>query len=168
MGLFAFFKKEKKHNPRLVDPYISTDVETGYSASVPVQTPRYPKCNCDGCPNQESCRYGHIIYDEIDKKRLSLTDKFIMLHAFDKFVPVGDYEDIATIEECRNQNQLIKLDEEKIIRTLNYLQEEKNLYLAVGKCGRAYYNSMNLGGILKFVEECLALKRRILKARNKA
>lgn len=119
----------------------------------------YPKCNCDGCNRQETCKYGHIIYDDFDHSRLSLVDKFIMLYAFDskRFEPKGNYSDIATSEERHNRNKLLKLDRNVLVKTLDYLQEEKKLYLDVGKCGKAYYNDMNMGGEMQLVKDSIKL-----------
>lgn len=180
MGLFDFFrrKKQEKLNAQeteaqfVVEQEAEDPVDNGqeqkkadsasYSnviiqtkQSSEVQPKQYSKCNCDGCINQESCKYGHVIYDEFDKTKLSLADKFMMLHTFDNFEPVGDYDDIATIEERHYQKKLIKLNRNRILKTLSYLQEQKKLYLAVGKCGKAYYNFMNMGGELQLVKNTL-------------
>ena len=148
--------KERKKNQRKQLGTTDTKQEKAFS-----------KCNCDGCPKQGECKYGHTIYDEFDGERLTLADKFIMLYAFDSFEPVGDYYDIATTEDRNNRNQLIKMDEEKLVKILEYLQEQKRLYLSFGKCGRAYYNFMKMGRELQLAEECLKFKRRILKDREK-
>lgn len=161
MGLFDFLKKGKRQNGQSIEPLVNTDDRQNFSTSEPVyqpelvQTTQYPKCNCDGCPNQESCKYGHIIYDELDKTKLSLADKFMMLHTFDTFEPVGDYDDIATVEERHHQNKLRVLSKDRLISTLSYLEEQKRLYLNAGKCGRAYYNFMNMGGELQIVKETI-------------
>ena len=121
-----------------------------------VTTKKYPKCNCDGCLKQEECEYGHIIYEEFTNERLTLFDKFMMLHAFDIFAPVEEgYGNIATNEEVHNKKMLLNLDKDTLMNTMNYLQEQKKKYLAVGKCGRAYFNFMKMGDEIKLVKEAI-------------
>lgn len=169
MGLFDFLRSKKVKNcsieqavsEKICVELTPSEVETSAPEAdnisnkhTHMEKPR-PKCNCDGCINQDSCKYGHVIYDEFDKTRLSLADKFVMLHTFDSFEPIGDFDDIATIEERHHQKKLMNLSKDKVLRTLNYLQEQKKLYLAVGKCGKAYYNFENMGAELQLVKETL-------------
>lgn len=113
------------------------------------------KCNCDGCPKQGDCQYGHIIYDEITKERMTLFDKFMMLHTFECEVSPNDFGIIATNEETHNRQLLLKLDKEVLYNTLNYLQEVKKAYLAFGKCGRSYFNFMKMGDEILLVKEVI-------------
>lgn len=145
-------KKEKK-NPSV------SNAQVVNNSAAPAK--EQPKCNCDGCPRQESCEYGHIIVDEITGERLTLADKFILKHAFDDYEPDGDeYTDIATIEERHHQKKLLPMEDAKLLRTLEYLDKQKKLYYEVGKCGQAYYRFMNMGEERKLVWETIQLKRK--------
>lgn len=114
-----------------------------------------PKCNCDGCSRQENCEYGHVIYDEITNERMTLFDKFMMLHTFELNISAEGFGSIATDEESRNKRLLMKLDIATLHNTLNYLQEVKKAYLLFGKCGRAYFNFMKMGDEIALVEEAI-------------
>lgn len=116
---------------------------------------KYPKCNCDGCPKQDNCEYGHVIYDEITKKRMSLFDKFMMLHTFDCSVSPEDFGNVAANKELHDKRLLLELGKNVLYNTLNYLQEVKKVYLAFGKCGRAYFNFMKMGDEISLVKEAV-------------
>lgn len=117
---------------------------------------KYPKCNCDGCPKQEECEYGHTIYDEVTNERMTLVDKFMMLHALDGFECANDNNfNIATNEELHDKRLLLKLDEDTLGNTLHYLQNQKKQYIALGKCGRAYFNFMKIGDEIVLVKEAI-------------
>lgn len=113
---------------------------------------KVPKCNCDGCPKQDACEYGHVVYDDITKERMSLFDKFMMLHTFDCCVSPEDFGNVATNKELHDKRLLLKLDKNVLYNTLNYLQEVKKVYLAFGKCGRAYFNFMKMGDEISLVK----------------
>lgn len=71
---------------------------------IPVERKKYPKCNCDGCLKQESCEYGHVIYDEITKERMTLFDKFMMLGTFSMINKSDDGSILyATNEELHDE-----------------------------------------------------------------
>lgn len=109
---------------------------------------RTAKCNCDGCPKQDTCEYGHIIYDDITHERMTLADKFIMLESFntDSFTPNLDNqgEIISNIQDLYSIKSISTYSKKIMQNTLFYLQEQKKLYLFYGKCGRAYFNLMNM------------------------
>lgn len=114
-----------------------------------------PKCNCDGCFRQKECEYGHVIYDEVDKSRMTLFDKFMMLHLVDGMEPIEFNGNIATVEEVHNKKLLFQLDKDTLLNTLNYLQEQKKRYLAVGKCGKAYFSFMKMEDEIVLVKETI-------------
>lgn len=118
-----------------------------------------PKCNCDGCPKQESCEYGHVIYDEFTHERMTLVDKYMMValtsSSDENNMLVSDFGIIATNEEIHDKRLLVKLDKEVLYNTLNYLQEVKKTYIAFGKCGRAYFNFMKMGDEISLVKEAI-------------
>ncbi len=160
IGVFLIFKKPKTKKAEITER-INTDVNTKDASNLRMSAKELTKCNCDGCPNQDNCEYGYIVIDEITGERLTLADKFMLLHAFDNYEPEGDeYTDIATMEERHRQKILITMDEEKLLRTLEYLDKQKKLYYKVGKCGRAYYSFMNMGAERKLVWETIQLKRK--------
>lgn len=151
-------KQKYKINPPVINQSMS---------HIDTTTKDSPACNCDGCPNQNTCKYGHVIKDDITRERLPLWTKFELLHSFDRFEPENDiYTDIASEEEMRYQKTLLKLDEDKLLRTLDYLDAQKKWYYAAGKCGIAYYKYMKLGSVQQAVQDALRLKRRIEKNRN--
>lgn len=141
-----FKKKTNKPFPKSIKQYSN------------VNFPKYPKTNCDGCQNQPFCKYGYVIYDDIENTKMTLVDKFTMLHAFDSFEPEGDWEDIANLTERHNGQMLMKMDMDKLHRTLDYLQKQKALYLAVGKCGRSYFNFMCINNEITLLKETIARK----------
>ena len=49
----------------------------------------------------------------------------------------------------------MKLDKNVLYNTLNYLQEVKKVYLAFGKCGRAYFKFMKMGDDISLVKEAV-------------
>lgn len=121
----------------------------------------YPKCNCDGCPKQPDCKYGHMIYDDITKERITLADKFIMLttlettsfpHSFEPVNIISNMQDIYSIKTANAYSKDV------IENTLSYLQEEKKLYLSFGKCGRAYFNYMKMNGPIEILKSALKNK----------
>lgn len=122
---------------------------------------QFPKCNCDGCLKQENCKYGHTIYDEYTHERLSLADKFIMLSVFDELVfdelnIVAESNDIIIDDTClTNVKLLLKQPYESLRNTLDYLQAEKKQYVSFGKCGRAYYNFMQMNNRINCVKKAL-------------
>ncbi len=115
----------------------------------------YVKCNCDGCPKQDKCEYGHVVYDEITNERMALYDKFMMLHTFDCDISEENFGDIATIHERHDKRLLMKLDINILHNTLNYLQEVKRTYYSIGKCGRSYFNFMTIGDEISLVKEAI-------------
>ena len=118
------------------------------------------KTNCNGCPNQDSCKYGFVIYDDIEHTRLTLAEKFIMLHTFDSFEPEGDYSDIATLEERHRGNLLMQMELDKLCRTLDYLEKQKSMYMSIGKCGRAYFNSMHIGDEINLLKNTIKCREK--------
>ncbi len=112
------------------------------------------KCNCDGCPKQMNCEYGYVVYDDITKEKMSLSNKFMMLQAFENCESTNK-SSIATIEELHNKKLLLKLDLSTLENTLAYLLEQKENYLAVGKCGKAYFNFMKMGDEISLVKEAI-------------
>lgn len=163
IGVFLIFKKPKTKKEKITNR-ITTNVNTKDANNLRMSAKELPKCNCDGCPKQENCEYGHVIIDEITGERLTLADKFSFLHAFDNYEPSGDeYTDIATIEERHHQKKLLVMDESKLLRTLEYLDKQKKMYYEAGKCGRAYYSFMNMGAERKLVWETFQYKRKELK-----
>ncbi len=116
-----------------------------YSAS------NMPKCNCDGCPKQDTCQYGHVIVDYLDGSRLSLADKYMFLDTSEPEAPKG----IASLEQRHDLRKLNKLSKECLQKTLEYLVELRQYYYGYGKCGSAYYRFMNISGELQLVEQAL-------------
>lgn len=114
-----------------------------------------PKCNCDGCQKQENCEYGHVIYDEITRGRMSLFDKFAMVESLEFDVSTEKFGKIATIQELHDKRLLLKIDKNVLYNTLNYLQEMQKAYYAFGKCGRAYFNFMKMGDEISLVKEAI-------------
>ena len=121
---------------------------------------KYPKCNCDGCLRQESCEYGHVIYDEITNERMTLFDKFMMViiessdnFNIEKFS--GSFGTIATNEEMSNKYSLLELDKNTLHNTLKYMEAVKKAYANFGKCGRAYFNFMKMGDEISLVKEAI-------------
>lgn len=136
--------------------------ETGKSPGI---TPRNQRsnCNCNGCSKQNVCEYGYIIYDEFTKERLTLADKFIMLNTFkmDSFKPNIDrsIDIIWDIQDLSDAKKIITYPKDVIQNTLFYLQEEKKIYLAFGKCGRAYFNFMNMNGPINNLKSILKINK---------
>lgn len=141
----------------------SYPIETRYEETdkSPDITPRNQRsnCNCNGCSKQNVCEYGYIIYDEFTKERLTLADKFIMLNAFnmDSFKPYIDcsIDIIWNIQDLHDSEKINTYPKDVIQNTLFYLQEEKKIYLAYGKCGRAYFNFMNMNGPINNLKSIL-------------
>jgi len=143
-----FFKKRNNNRfPESVNQYSN------------VNFPSYPKTNCDGCPNQHFCKYGYVVYDDFDNSKMTLVDKFTMLYALDNFEPEGNWEDIANLMERHNGQQLMEMDIDKLHRTLDYLQKQKALYLATGKCGRAEFNFLGINNEITLLKKIIACKK---------
>lgn len=116
------------------------------------------KCNCDGCLKQCTCEYGHVVYDDITKKRMSLFDKFMMVimnSSGSINITSESFGIIATNEELHNKKLLLKLDKNILHNTLNYLETLKKEYINFGKCGRAYFNFMKMGDEISLVKEAI-------------
>jgi len=121
---------------------------------VPTEEKQLAKCNCDGCPNQETCEYGYIIYDEFDG-HLSLADKFIFIGGCDVVKPVSNREDIIDTRFLRNKKELYKQSKEKLKNTLYFLQEQKKKIYSIGKCGKAFFKYDLMENEINFVKEVL-------------
>lgn len=121
------------------------------NAVVTTEYPKFPKCNCDGCPKQEKCQYGHVVYDEFTDERMTLFDKFMMLDDETTLPPEPSLK-VATNEELHEKKLLMRLDKDALSETLEYLQNMKKYYYDYGKCGRAYFNFMKMGDELLFVK----------------
>ncbi|NBH61602.1 hypothetical protein D1155_08065 [Anaerotruncus sp. 80] len=130
----ALFKKNKTEN--IMEKYSTSNM---------------PKCNCDGCPKQDTCQYGHVITDYFDGSRLSLADKYMLLDTSEPEAPKG----IATLEQCHDVRKLKKLNRECLQETLEYLVQLRQYYYDYGKCGSAYYRFMNMSGELQLVKQAL-------------
>lgn len=120
-----------------------------------------PKCNCDGCPKQETCEYGHVVYDDITSERMTLTDKFIMLSTFDypiSSLDISAYGEIINPGDLHNYKKITSYSKDILQSTLTYLQDEKKSYLSYGKCGRSYFNFMKMNvpleNVKKAIKEC--------------
>lgn len=136
----------KLHHPQIASTS-KVDTETSVKS--------HPKCNCDGCPKQENCKYGHVISDEFEGK-LSLFDKYMLLNSFEKFEDVYDsQEKIATNEELHNLKLLLKLDKQCLINTKTFLEAQKQWLLSQGKCGRSYFYFMNMHKEIQLVDEAI-------------
>lgn len=120
----------------------------------------YPKCNCDGCSKQDSCTYGHIIYDEITRERMTLADKFIMLSALDNIEFKINCESTNTIpnEHLHDAKKLLTYTKDELINLLSYLQEQKKNYIEFGKCGRSYFNFMKMNAEIEMVKKAIKQK----------
>ena len=113
---------------------------------------QYPKCNCDGCPKQENCQYGHVNSDWLDGSRLSLVDKFILVNGdLEPAEPPG----IATLSQRHDLQKLRALNKECLQETLKYLEQLRQFYYTCGKCGPAYFRFMNIQGELRLVKQAL-------------
>lgn len=148
-----------KNYPDLIAPrYKQTNDELNKSSDIKPR-PQHPNCNCNGCSRQNVCEYGYIIYDEFTKERLTLADKFIMLNTFEmnSFKPnTSDAIDIIQdIQDLYDTKRISTYPKDVIQNTLFYLQEEKKLYLAFGKCGRAYFNFMGMNGPINNLKSIL-------------
>ena len=114
------------------------------------------KTNCDGCCKQNTCKYGYLVYDEIENFRLTLSDKFIFsggIYCFDD--SSFDKKSIASTEELHDMKALKNMDIDKLINTFNYIQERKIAYCNFGKCGRSYFNEMGYNDEKKCVKEAI-------------
>lgn len=116
---------------------------------------KFPKCNCDGCPRQEKCRFGHVIYDEFSGERMTLFDKFMLLDICGNDMPPEGSVTLATNEELHDMQLLMKLDKDAICETLDYLLEMKKWYYAYGKCGKAYFSFMKMENEISLVKESI-------------
>ncbi len=176
----AIFYTVSKRSSATVDCNTATSVHTNFSTenmnpsidvpdrfnqsltTAPLSTnTHYPKCNCDGCPNQSLCEYGHIIYDEFTKERMTLADKFIMLNTFemDSFTPnLEPINIISDMQDLYDGKRIDTYPKDIVENTLSYLQEEKKLYLSFGKCGRAYFNYMKMNGPINNLKSVLKNK----------
>ena len=114
------------------------------------------KCNCDGCPKQNSCKYGHVIYDEITRERITLSDKFIMLSVFENIdFNIKDSDNVIPQEFLRDTRKLQQFSLEELKNTLSYLESIKTQYTNFGKCGKAYYNFMHMNSEIDVVKEAI-------------
>lgn len=121
-----------------------------------IQASIYPKCNCDGCQKQDVCKYGHIIYDDLDGTKLSLADKYMFVNNDGINHPnPKEPEDIADNTQRHDLRKLRNLSKEQLLKTLEYLGEEKDFYCGYGKCGQAYYRLMNMHAEFQLVKEAL-------------
>lgn len=155
---FIIYSISKKRNPSIPNSkqnHKPTNATTKKVTNAKSSTRTHPKCNCDGCPKQENCEYGHVVYDEFDG-RLSLFDKYMRLNCLEKFEDVYDLQDkIATNEELHNKKLLLKLDKQCLINTKTFLEAQKQWFLSQGKCGRSYFYFMNMHKEMQLVDEAI-------------
>jgi hypothetical protein len=62
---------------------------------------------------------------------------------------------IASCTQRHDLRKLRSLSKEQLLKTLEYLGEEKDFYYGYGKCGQAYYRMMNMHTELQLVKEAL-------------
>ena len=75
----------------------------------------------------------------------------------DSFKPYIDcsIDIIWNIQDLHDSEKINTYPKDVIQNTLFYLQEEKKIYLAYGKCGRAYFNFMNMNGPINNLKSIL-------------
>lgn len=120
--------------------------------------PVLPKCNCNGCHKQDSCKYGHLIYDEFDNSKLNLSDKFIMNFSIEEsnmHKIVWANKDTVGQNNKHNNRQLARENKIKLLNTLECLEEEKKWYLNVGKCGQQYFKFINGDGVITQLKDVI-------------
>lgn len=115
---------------------------------------KFPKCNCDGCPKQDRCQYGHVIYDEFTRDRMTLADKFMLLDICKSDFPEASLV-VATNEELHDMSLLMKLDKDALCETLEYLKNIKKWYYDYGKCGKAYFSFMKMENEISLVKRTI-------------
>lgn len=134
-----------------------TKAESTSAIKTTVRTHK-PSTNCDGCPNQNSCKYGYVIYDDFDGSRLTLLDKYIMVFGCSDLLSEieNKYSDVLNPNEFTyDKKKLELLSDSKLERRLKYIEEERFILLSAGKCGRAQYNDLNRKWEIKTIQEIL-------------
>ena len=152
----AIFYTVSKRSSATVDCNTATSVHTNFSTEN-----MNPSIDVPDRFNQSLCEYGHIIYDEFTKERMTLADKFIMLNTFemDSFTPnLEPINIISDMQDLYDGKRIDTYPKDIVENTLSYLQEEKKLYLSFGKCGRAYFNYMKMNGPINNLKSVLKNK----------
>lgn len=166
----SVIKSDVSDDQNNVDKTVVLDKEITYtlqdtqqkSLVVKKVQPSYPKCNCDGCYKQQTCTYGHMIYDEYTHERMTLADKFIMLTAFNNTGLSVDSEFDTEIipDECLyDVRKLLNYSKAELVNTLSYLQEQKKKYKDFGKCGRNYFNFMKMNNSIEVIKKAIKEKK---------
>lgn len=152
---------QRADNKPISDEEIPYLVQLGLEEAVKKNTTLNSKrgtCNCDGCPKQEVCTYGHIIYDEITGERMTLVDKFITLTVLnDRELKVTSKFDTAIIpdEHWHDIKLLLGYSNEELKNTLMHLQEMKKNYTTFGKCGRYYFSFMKMNDMISNLKKAI-------------
>lgn len=134
--MFKFFKKEIK--PQTQQPKRTTSN------------------NCNGCKNQNSCKYGFYTYDSIDKRQWSLWEKYIHLGIEENSSSVQHPERInELISKYTKQKEFTKADEPWLKEYLSFEESQLLSLKNVGKCGNAYIRYMRLGDSITSIKETL-------------
>ncbi len=138
--VFAIYKKHYKQYPNSVKRNTKNN--------------KYTKSNnCNGCIKQDTCQYGYYTYDPIDKRQLSLWEKYIMLSVNLKSDTTSRPKEINMyINQYSNQKNYTSNDIEWLLKYLYYEQNELKKIADFGKCGKAYIKYMKLDSFIHELE----------------
>jgi hypothetical protein len=104
---------------------------------------------CDDCPKQQSCEYGFIVTDKIEKRKMALWEKYIMLQP-----PIHN----SKRAEWSNKFSKRKFIVDDVDWLTEYLEHEKESYNKIrqfGKCGVAYARFERFKDLISSIEQAL-------------